>query len=178
MHEGGTYVCIEGPQFSTRAESNVYRQLGFDVIGMTNLQEAKLAREAELCYATMAMVTDYDVWYEGEEDVTLEQVLGQRAAQRGDGAGHRPRGSSSALDRQPRLFVPACRGARHQHAGRAHPAGDQRQARPAHRQVPALTRAVGGGVIEDATERTPRGVRASGVARDGAPEGRARAGCW
>ena len=75
MHEGGTYVCIEGPQFSTRAESNVYRQLGFDVIGMTNLQEAKLAREAELCYATMAMVTDYDVWYEGEEDVTLEQVL-------------------------------------------------------------------------------------------------------
>ncbi len=75
VHEGGTYVCIEGPQFSTRAESRVYRQLGFDVIGMTNLQEAKLAREAELCYATMAMVTDYDVWYEGEEDVTLEQVL-------------------------------------------------------------------------------------------------------
>jgi 5'-methylthioadenosine phosphorylase len=75
VHEGGTYVCIEGPQFSTRAESKVYRQLGFDVIGMTNLQEAKLAREAELCYATMAMVTDYDVWYESEEDVTLEQVL-------------------------------------------------------------------------------------------------------
>jgi 5'-methylthioadenosine phosphorylase len=75
VHEGGTYVCIEGPQFSTRAESNVYRQLGFDVIGMTNLQEAKLAREAELCYATMAMVTDYDVWYEAEEDVTLAQVL-------------------------------------------------------------------------------------------------------
>lgn len=76
IHAGGTYVCIEGPQFSTRAESRVYRQLGFDVIGMTNLQEAKLAREAELCYATMALVTDYDVWYEGEEDVTLEQVLG------------------------------------------------------------------------------------------------------
>ena len=75
VHEGGTYVCIEGPQFSTRAESNVYRQLGFDIIGMTNLQEAKLAREAEICYATMAMVTDYDVWYEGGEDVTLEQVL-------------------------------------------------------------------------------------------------------
>ncbi len=75
VHEGGTYVCIEGPQFSTRAESNVYRQLGFDIIGMTNLQEAKLAREAELCYATMALVTDYDVWYESEEDVTLEQVL-------------------------------------------------------------------------------------------------------
>ncbi|HOT22855.1 MAG TPA: S-methyl-5'-thioadenosine phosphorylase [Thermoleophilia bacterium] len=75
VHAGGTYVCIEGPQFSTRAESNVYRKHGFDVIGMTNLQEAKLAREAELCYATMALVTDYDVWYEGEEDVTLEQVL-------------------------------------------------------------------------------------------------------
>ena len=75
VHEGGTYVCIEGPQFSTRAESRVYRQLGFDVIGMTNLQEAKLAREAELCYATMALVTDYDVWYEGQEDVTFERVL-------------------------------------------------------------------------------------------------------
>ena len=75
VHAGGTYVCIEGPQFSTRAESRVYRQLGFDVIGMTNLQEAKLAREAGLCYATMALVTDYDVWYVGEEDVTLEQVL-------------------------------------------------------------------------------------------------------
>jgi 5'-methylthioadenosine phosphorylase len=75
IHEGGTYVSIEGPQFSTRAESKVYRQLGFDVIGMTNIQEAKLAREAELCYATIALVTDYDVWYEGEEDVTLERVV-------------------------------------------------------------------------------------------------------
>jgi len=75
VHAGGTYVCIEGPQFSTRAESHVYRQMGCDIIGMTNLQEAKLAREAELCYATMALVTDYDVWYEGGEDVTLEQVL-------------------------------------------------------------------------------------------------------
>ena len=75
VHAGGTYVCMEGPQFSTRAESNVYRQLGFDVIGMTNLQEAKLAREAELCYATMALVTDYDVWHESEEVVTIEQVL-------------------------------------------------------------------------------------------------------
>ena len=75
MHSGGTYVCMEGPQFSTRAESRAYRQLGFDIIGMTNLQEAKLAREAELCYATMALVTDYDCWFEGEEDVTLEQVL-------------------------------------------------------------------------------------------------------
>ncbi|MEI6449589.1 MAG: S-methyl-5'-thioadenosine phosphorylase [Actinomycetes bacterium] len=75
MHEGGTYVCMEGPQFSTRAESKAYRRLGFDIIGMTNLQEAKLAREAELCYATMALVTDYDCWFEGEEDVTLAQIL-------------------------------------------------------------------------------------------------------
>ncbi len=75
VHAGGTYVCIEGPQFSTRAESNVYRQLGFDIIGMTNLQEAKLAREAQICYATMALVTDYDVWHEAEGDVSLEQVL-------------------------------------------------------------------------------------------------------
>lgn len=72
---GGTYVCMEGPQFSTRAESNLYRSWGADVIGMTNLQEAKLAREAEICYATMAMVTDYDCWREGHDDVTVEQVV-------------------------------------------------------------------------------------------------------
>ena len=75
MHRGGTYVCIEGPHFSTRAESRVYRQWGVDVIGMTNLQEAKLALEAEICYATMALVTDYDVWHETEEDVTVEVVV-------------------------------------------------------------------------------------------------------
>jgi len=75
MHRGGTYVCIEGPHFSTRAESRIYRQWGVDVIGMTNLQEAKLAREAEICYATMALVTDYDVWHETEEDVTVEAVV-------------------------------------------------------------------------------------------------------
>ncbi|MHB1413101.1 MAG: S-methyl-5'-thioadenosine phosphorylase [Thermoleophilia bacterium] len=75
IHEGGTYVCMEGPQFSTRAESLVYRSWGVDVIGMTNLQEAKLAREAEICYATMALATDYDCWYEGEEDVTIAQVI-------------------------------------------------------------------------------------------------------
>ncbi len=72
---GGTYVCMEGPQFSTRAESNLYRSWGADVIGMTNLQEAKLAREAEICYATLAMVTDYDCWYEGHDDVTVEQII-------------------------------------------------------------------------------------------------------
>ena len=72
---GGTYVCMEGPQFSTRAESNLYRSWGADIIGMTNLQEAKLAREAEICYATMAMVTDYDCWHEGHDAVTVEQVV-------------------------------------------------------------------------------------------------------
>ncbi len=72
---GGTYVCMEGPQFSTRAESNLYRSWGADVIGMTNLQEAKLAREAEISYATLAMVTDYDCWHEGHDDVTVDQVV-------------------------------------------------------------------------------------------------------
>ena len=72
---GGTYVCMEGPQFSTRAESNLYRSWAADVIGMTNLQEAKLAREAEICYATMAMVTDYDCWREGHDDVTIDQIV-------------------------------------------------------------------------------------------------------
>lgn len=74
VHKGGTYVCIEGPMFSTRAESNVYRQLGFSIIGMTNIPEAKLAREAEICYGTVALVTDYDVWHV-EEDVNIDMVI-------------------------------------------------------------------------------------------------------
>lgn len=75
VHEGGTYLCIEGPQFSTRAESQLYCQWGVDVIGMTNLPEAKLAREAQLCYATMALVTDYDCWHVGHDAVTLEAII-------------------------------------------------------------------------------------------------------
>src|SRR3954463_8562112 len=75
VHEGGVYLCMEGPQFSTRAESNLYRTWGVDVIGMTNLQEAKLAREAELCYATMAMITDYDCWHPEHDDVDIGQIL-------------------------------------------------------------------------------------------------------
>lgn len=75
IHEGGTYICIEGPQFSTRAESNVYRQWGVDIIGMTNVTEAKLAREAGICYSTLALVTDYDCWHIEEEAVTVEAVL-------------------------------------------------------------------------------------------------------
>jgi len=75
VHRGGTYVCMEGPQFSTPAESHVYRQLRFDVIGMTNLTEARLAREAEICYATMAMITDYDCWHPEHDSVTGAQIL-------------------------------------------------------------------------------------------------------
>jgi 5'-methylthioadenosine phosphorylase len=75
VHRGGTYLCIEGPQFSTKAESEIYRHWGVDVIGMTNMPEAKLAREAELCYATLALVTDYDVWHETHESVSVETVI-------------------------------------------------------------------------------------------------------
>jgi 5'-methylthioadenosine phosphorylase len=74
-HKNGTYICIEGPQFSTKGESKVYRQWGVDIIGMTNMPEAKLAREAEICYATMALVTDFDCWHESEEIVTIEAVI-------------------------------------------------------------------------------------------------------
>ena len=75
VHQGGTYVCIEGPNFSTRAESNVFRSWGVDVIGMTNLPEARLAREAEMCYATIALATDYDCWHDGHDDVSVEAVV-------------------------------------------------------------------------------------------------------
>src|ERR671932_2891634 len=75
VHRGGTYLCMEGPAFSTKAESHVYRSWGMDVIGMTNLQEAKLAREAEICYATLALVTDYDCWHEAHDAVSVETVI-------------------------------------------------------------------------------------------------------
>jgi 5'-methylthioadenosine phosphorylase len=75
VHKDGTYLCIEGPQFSTRAESRLYRTWGVDIIGMTNLPEAKLAREAEICYATIAFVTDYDCWYEEGGDVSVKEIL-------------------------------------------------------------------------------------------------------
>ena len=76
VHDGGTYICIEGPQFSTRAESELYRSWGMDIIGMTNLQEARLAREAEICYSTLAMVTDYDCWHPDHDAVTVDQIIG------------------------------------------------------------------------------------------------------
>lgn len=75
VHKGGTYLCMEGPAFSTRAESGIYRKWGVDVIGMTNMPEAKLAREAGLCYATLALATDYDCWREGHEDVSVDAIL-------------------------------------------------------------------------------------------------------
>jgi 5'-methylthioadenosine phosphorylase len=75
VHKGGTYVCMEGPQFSTLAESTLYRSWGMDIIGMTNLQEAKLAREAEICYTTIALVTDYDCWHPDHDSVTVEMVM-------------------------------------------------------------------------------------------------------
>jgi 5'-methylthioadenosine phosphorylase len=75
VHRGGTYLCIEGPQFSTRAESKIYRSWGVDVIGMTNISEARLAREAEICYGTIALATDYDCWHETHDDVSVEAVI-------------------------------------------------------------------------------------------------------
>jgi 5'-methylthioadenosine phosphorylase len=75
VHKGGTYVCMEGPQFSTLAESKLYRSWGMDIIGMTNLQEAKLAREAEVCYATIALVTDYDCWHPDHDSVTVDMIV-------------------------------------------------------------------------------------------------------
>ncbi|MEQ1896146.1 MAG: S-methyl-5'-thioadenosine phosphorylase [Vicinamibacterales bacterium] len=75
VHAGGTYVCMEGPQFSTLAESKLYRSWGMDIIGMTNLQEAKLAREAEICYTTIALVTDYDCWHPDHDSVTVEMIV-------------------------------------------------------------------------------------------------------
>jgi 5'-methylthioadenosine phosphorylase len=80
VHQGGTYVCMEGPQFSTLAESKLYRSWGMDIIGMTNLQEAKLAREAEICYATIALVTDYDCWHPEHDSVTVDMIVGNLIA--------------------------------------------------------------------------------------------------
>jgi 5'-methylthioadenosine phosphorylase len=99
--KGGTYICMEGPQFSTKAESNLYRSWGADVIGMTNLQEAKLARETEICYATIAMVTDYDCWHPNHDSVTVDQivaVLHQNAAN----AAKVVRATVAALGNEPR----------------------------------------------------------------------------
>ena len=107
LHDGGTYLCIEGPQFSSRAESFLYRSWGVDVIGMTNAQEAKLAREAEICYATMAMVTDYDCWHEEEADVTVEEVV----ARLHDNAAHAQAIVARTLEQVPEARTCPCAGA-------------------------------------------------------------------
>jgi 5'-methylthioadenosine phosphorylase len=99
VKQGGVYVCMEGPQFSTRAESNLYRSWGADLIGMTNMQEAKLAREAEICYATMAMVTDYDCWHERHGDVTVDQVVAV-LHQNSANAAQAVRGAVAAMPRE------------------------------------------------------------------------------
>jgi 5'-methylthioadenosine phosphorylase len=101
VHRGGTYVCIEGPQFSTRAESELYRAWGMDLVGMTNLQEATLAREAEICYATLAMVTDYDCWHPDHDSVTADQIIAN-LVQNAATAKSVLRGALDALPARPR----------------------------------------------------------------------------
>ena len=104
VHRGGTYVCMEGPQFSTLAESRLYRSWGMDVIGMTNLQEAKLAREAEICYATIALVTDYDCWHPDHDSVTVDMIIANLIAEREDrAAAHRRSRAAGAGDAHLRL---------------------------------------------------------------------------
>jgi 5'-methylthioadenosine phosphorylase len=100
-HAKGTYVCIEGPQFSTRAESELYRSWGMDIIGMTNLQEARLAREAEICYGTLAMVTDYDCWHPGHDSVTADQIIAT-LLQNAESAKSVLRGALRRIPREPR----------------------------------------------------------------------------
>jgi len=97
VHKGGTYVCMEGPQFSTLAESNLYRSWGMDVIGMTNLQEAKLAREAEICYTTIALITDYDCWHPSHDQVTVEMIVANLM----QNASNAQRVIAAAVDRLP-----------------------------------------------------------------------------
>ena len=129
---GGTYVNMEGPQFSTRAESNLYRSWGADVIGMTNLQEAKLAREAEICYATVAMVTDYDCWHDGHDAVTVETDCEGAASERGQcvqGGQGRGCGAAAREKLRVRVGVETC----DSHPTRGHSGSGQREAGTADR---------------------------------------------
>ena len=135
VHRGGTYICIEGPQFSTRGESNVYRRWGMSVIGMTNMPEAKLAREAELCYATMALATDYDVWHEEHDAVSVEAVVANLNEERRDG----PRGAgpgAAAPGRAVRGRVPERARLRGHHQSRGLPGRDPQA--PRHPPRPVL----------------------------------------
>ncbi len=133
---GGTYLCMEGPQFSTKAESNVYRGLGMDVIGMTNLQEAKLAREAELCYVTVAMVTDYDCWHPHHDSVTVDQIIAVLVKNAENAA----RVVRQTVGRHaPRSFlqVRLGPGARHPDRSEKDSPGDEEEVETDRRQIPA-----------------------------------------
>ncbi len=114
VKRGGTYLCMEGPAFSTKAESNLYRSWGMDVIGMTNLQEAKLAREAEICYVTIAMVTDYDCWHEGHDAVDVTDIIRVPAAERRERLQSGCRGGQNHAVRA-NLQMRICAGARPHH---------------------------------------------------------------
>ena len=117
---GGTYVCMEGPQFSTLAESKLYRSWGMDIIGMTNLQEAKLAREAEICYATIALVTDYDCWHPDHDSVTVEMIIAN-LTQNAKTAQQADRRAVDAAAGRAHLRVRQRAGDRHHHAARCRP---------------------------------------------------------
>ena len=135
VHKGGTYVCMEGPQFSTLAESQLYRSWGMDVIGMTNLQEAKLAREAEICYTTIALITDYDCWHPSHDQVTVEMIIAnltQNAQQRP--AGHRRSRGAPAVRAHLRMRVRA--ETRDHHAARRDSGRGETGAGAARREVP------------------------------------------
>ena len=124
---GGTYVCMEGPQFSTRAESNVYRSWGMDVIGMTNLQEAKLAREAEICYVTVAMVTDYDCWHPHHDSVTVDQIVAV-LLKNAENAARVVRETVAAMPKRAHLQVRLGAGACHSHRPQQNSRSDARKA--------------------------------------------------
>jgi 5'-methylthioadenosine phosphorylase len=113
-HKGGTYVCMEGPQFSTIAESNFYRQAGFDIIGMTNLQEAKLAREAEICYSTLALVTDYDCWHPEHDSVRWMVIANLTQNARNPRSDHRQRRRGAAHRAPERAWAGAALGQHHE----------------------------------------------------------------
>ena len=135
VHEGGTYVCMEGPAFSTLAESRTYRAWGFDIIGMTNLQEAKLAREAEICYTTIALVTDYDCWHPDHDSVTVDMIIANLV----ENASTAQQIIAEAVGRDARRARVRLRpgaGARHHHPARARAGGRETGPRAHHRQVP------------------------------------------
>ena len=138
VHKGGTYVCMEGPQFSTLAESKLYRSWGMDIIGMTNLQEAKLAREAEICYATIALVTDYDCWHPDHDSVTVDMIIAEPRREREDRPGGHRRGGLAAARTTRTCECANALAACDHHAARGRPR--QRQARPRadHREVHAV----------------------------------------